>query len=98
MSETYAGPPPPFSSLGAWLLNKVEELAESIRGLVDSRSEDTAKVNELVAIVTELRSAVERSAKIQDIQAIELEQIKAVTRKTQKQLNGIKVSRGKHKA
>jgi len=98
MPEAYAGPPPPASLLGAWLLNKVQELAEHLGALMVSRSADTAKMNELSETVAKLRKAIERSAKIQDLQALEIEQIKAEVQVTRKQLNGVRISRGQYRA
>jgi phosphatidate phosphatase PAH1 len=98
MSATYAGPPPPASSLGAWLLKKVEEVGELIGSLVVGQSEQKAAVDQLRETVSALKRAAEKSAKVQNVQATELEQIKAQVRETQKQLNGLKISRGRHKA
>jgi len=98
MSADYAGAPPPASTLGAWLLKQVQDLAETVRDLVTSQAEGGEKTKELIESVNSLKAAIERSSKIQDAQGIELAEIKLRLGQANKQLNGLRISRGKHKA
>src|SRR5690242_18286345 len=80
MSTTYVGAPPPASSLGAWLLRKVEELADLVGSLVVGQSAQKAAIDQLNTAVAELKKAAEKSAKVQSAHGQELEEVKSELR------------------
>ena len=98
MSADYAGVPPPASSLGAFLLKQVQELVDAVRGLVNKEDERDRKMRELIELTGSMKAESERISTIQDAQGIELIEMRSKLNLAQKQLNGLKISRGKHKA
>jgi hypothetical protein len=52
----------------------------------------------LQGLVDQLLAEAERSTKVQAAQAVELEQVRQLAKRTQQQLSGAKISRGIHKA
>jgi hypothetical protein len=98
MSTDFAGPPPPRSSLGAWLLSQVQELAASVAALVVGQTEQQRNNDALEATIRSLKADVERARKVQNAQGIEIESIKTNLSKVKKQIHGLKISRGHYKA
>jgi hypothetical protein len=92
------GAPPPKSSLGAWLLRKAQALQSAIDGLKRNAAANHAEIIKLQRLVEQLRGEAERSAKVQVIQTVELEQVRQLVKQTQQQLSGVRISRGTHKA
>jgi len=98
MPTTFTGHPPPSSSLGAWLLKQVQELVNSVAGLVAGQAEQGQDVKALKKTVAALKANAERSRKVQDMQGLEIESIKLNLAAAKKQINGLKISRGHYKA
>jgi hypothetical protein len=90
--------PPPKSSLGAWLLKQAYDVRAAISALTNNAAVDGEEIEKLRVLVDQLLAEAERSAKVQAAQGVELEQVRRVTEETQRQLNGVKISRGLHKA
>jgi hypothetical protein len=94
----HKGPPPPKSSLGAWLLREARDLRAAILGLTDDAASDNNEIVKLQGLVDRLIAEATRSFKVLESQGVELEQVKQRAKQTQKQLSGVKISRGIHKA
>jgi hypothetical protein len=97
-TSDYEGAPPPKSSLGSWLLKQARDLRAAIESLAGDVAADHDEVDKLRGLVDQLLAEAERSAKVQAVQAVELEQVKQLAKQTRQQLNGVKISRGIHKA
>jgi hypothetical protein len=78
------------------------EQANGFRAAIDALTGDTvndhAEIEKLKGLVDRLLSEAKRSAKVEAAQAAELEQVKQLAKQTQRQLGGLKISRGVHKA
>jgi hypothetical protein len=98
VSSKYQGAPPPRSSLGAWLLEQANGFRTTINALTSDTANDHAEIEKLKGLVDRLLSEAERSTKVEAAQAAELEQVKQLAKQTQRQLSGLKISRGVHKA
>ena len=98
MPDPYQGAPPPKSSLGAWLLRQAHAVQNAIASLTKDVASDRAEILKLQVLVDQLLAETERSVKVSAAQALELEQIKQLAQQTQRQLSGVKISRGIHKA
>ena len=98
MPNAYQGPPPPKSSLGAWLLTQAHAVQNAIDSLTKDVASDRTEIAKLQALVDQLLAEAERSVKVSAAQALELEQIKQLAQQTQRQLSVVKISRGIHKA
>lgn len=96
--SAYMGPRPPASSLGAWLLTQVRDLKGAIAALSNQARSDRDQVTELRPTVDRLIAKVEGLAKVQAIRDVELEQLKLIVDQTQRQLSGLKISKGMHRA
>ena len=97
-SNEYEGPPVAESSLGAWLVEQARDLRAAINGLTNDAASDRAGIEKLKVLIDHLFVEAERSAKVQAAQGAELEQVKRVAERTQRQLSSVKISRGIHKA
>jgi len=97
-SPDYQGAPPPKSSLGAWLLKQARDLRTTIDSLTRDAASDHGEIVKLQGLVDQLLAEAERSTKVQAAQAVELEQVRQLAKRTQQQLSGVKISRGIHKA
>jgi hypothetical protein len=71
---------------------------EAIGALTTETAADRSETERLRETVERLLAAAERSEKIQAAQGVELEQVKQAVKQTQRQLAGLKISRGIHKA
>jgi hypothetical protein len=67
-------------------------------GLKRNAATDRAEIIKLQRLVDQLRAEAERSAKVQVIQTVELEQVRQLVKQTQQRLSGVRISRGIHKA
>jgi hypothetical protein len=97
-SPNYRSAPPPKSSLGAWLLEQAHDLRGAITALTSGAAGDRAEIDKLKVLVDQLLAEAERSTKVQAAQGVELEHVKRLAKQTHRQLNGMKISRGMHKA
>src|SRR5271169_3297910 len=97
-SPDYQGAPPAKSSLGACLLNQARDLRTTIDSLTRDAASDHGEIVKLQGLVDQLLAEAERSTKVQAAQAVELEQVRQLAKRTQQQLSGVKISRGIHKA
>jgi uncharacterized protein YpiB (UPF0302 family) len=59
---------------------------------------DHNEIVKLQGLADQLLAEATRSAKVLESQGVELEEVKQLAKQTQKQLNGVKISRGIHKA
>jgi hypothetical protein len=98
VSSNYQGATPPRRSLGAWLLEQANGFRAAIDALTRDTANDHAEIEKLNGLVDQLLSEAKRSAKVEAAQAAELEQVKQLAKQTQRQLSGLKISRGVHKA
>lgn len=97
-SLDYQGAPPPKSSLGARLLKQAHDLRAAIGALTSGAAADHGEIEKLKLLVNQLLAEAGRSAKVQASQGAELEQFRQLAEQTQRQLSGVKISRGIHKA
>src|SRR5689334_13701260 len=97
-SPRYEGASPPKSSLGAWLLKQARDVREVITTLTTDAAADRGETAKLRETVERLLAEAKRSEKVQAAQGVELEQVKQAVKQTQRQLAGLKISRGIHKA
>jgi hypothetical protein len=84
--------------LGAWLLKQAREIRAAINSLTNDAAVDRDEIKNLSVLVNQLLVEAERSAKVQVAHGVELEQVRRAAEETQRQLNGVKISRGMHKA
>jgi|HubBroStandDraft_6_1064221.scaffolds.fasta_scaffold252402_2 hypothetical protein len=98
MSATYAGPPPPRSSLGTWLLEQARDLWVTVSALKTDVDADRLARRSLEKTVTRLVAETERLSKVQVAQALEFEQVKQLASQAQTELGGLKISRGIYKS
>ncbi len=96
--DDYQGAPPPKSSLGAWLLRQAHAVQSAIDSLTRDAASDHADIVKLQRLLDQLLAEAERSRKVQTAQTVELEQIRQLAKQTQRQLSGVKISRGIHKS
>jgi hypothetical protein len=94
----YQGVPPPKSSLGSWLLKQAHDIRAAINSLTNDAAVDRDEVKKLTVLVNQLLAEAERFATVLAAQGVELEQVRRVAEQTPRQLSGVKISRGIHKA
>lgn len=80
-----------------WLLSQARELRAAVDELIQEVTADRGETEKLKRLVQQLVAEAQRSAKVQTAQAAELEQVRQLAKETQRQLNGVKISRGIHK-
>lgn len=98
VASDYQAAPPPKGSLGAWLLKQAQDVRAAIEALISGADAASSEIDKLNLLVDQLLAEAERSAKVQAVQGAELEQVRRVAEQTQRQLSGIKISRGMHRA